>query len=562
MFTRISTQAIALILFLAASAVTLFSQTTEFTYQGKLQDGAIAANANYDFEFVLYDSPGGGTQIGTTNSRNNIAVASGIFSVTLDFGAGFPGADRFLEIRVRPAGGPVFTTLAPRQKVNSAPYGIRSQTAGTADTAMNAAQLGGISASQFVQTNDPRLTDARPPAAGSTNYVQNTTTTQASTNFNISGNGTAGGVLSGSIVNASQFNIGGNRVLSATANSNTLVGLGTGNPTGGFGDNTFVGAFSGGVTTSSTGNSFFGQDAGADNQTGNLNTFVGRGSGSGNTTGSNNTLLGAETRALVNNLQFATAIGAGSDVLTSNTVVLGRRNGSDFVFVPGPVSIVGSVNVGSGGISSGGSVRGSEFRIGGRILGSPGGSNDNNTVLGSGSDVAPGGLTFATAIGAGAIATESNSLWLGRSADIVYIPGFLRLSQLGGAGATALCRNNANTIGTCSSSLRYKTNIVRFGLGLSLVRQLQPITFDWKEGGMHDLGLGAEDVAAIEPLLVTYNEKGEVEGVKYDRIAVVLVNAVKEQQFRIERQQKQIDALTAIVCASNATLEICKEQQK
>lgn len=32
------------------------------------------------------------------------------------------------------------------------------------------------------------------------------------------------------------------------------------------------------------------------------------------------------------------------------------------------------------------------------------------------------------------------------------------------------------------------------------------------------LGLGAENVAAIDPLLVTYNSKGEVEGVKYDRI--------------------------------------------
>lgn len=54
---------------------------------------------------------------------------------------------------------------------------------------------------------------------------------------------------------------------------------------------------------------------------------------------------------------------------------------------------------------------------------------------------------------------------------------------------------------------------------------------------MHDLGLGAEDVAAIEPLLVTYNAKGEVEGVKYDRIGVVLVNAVKEQQAEISSQR-------------------------
>ena len=57
---------------------------------------------------------------------------------------------------------------------------------------------------------------------------------------------------------------------------------------------------------------------------------------------------------------------------------------------------------------------------------------------------------------------------------------------------------------------------------------------------MHDLGLVAEEVAEVEPLLVTHNEKGEVEGVKYDRLGVVLINAIKEQQAQIERQQAEI----------------------
>lgn len=95
-------------------------------------------------------------------------------------------------------------------------------------------------------------------------------------------------------------------------------------------------------------------------------------------------------------------------------------------------------------------------------------------------------------------------------------------------------RNVNLQISTCSSSLRYKTNPALFTSGLNLVNQVQPITFDWKTGGMRDLGLGAEDAAAVEPLLVTYNEKGKVEGVKYDRVAVVLVNAVKEQQTQIQ----------------------------
>ncbi len=85
---------------------------------------------------------------------------------------------------------------------------------------------------------------------------------------------------------------------------------------------------------------------------------------------------------------------------------------------------------------------------------------------------------------------------------------------------------------------------------------------------MHDLGLGAEDVAANEPLLVTYNKDGQIEGVKYDRIGVVLVNAVKEQQTQIEQQRKKlehqqllIDGLRKLVCQNNAHAEVCKEKK-
>ena len=99
---------------------------------------------------------------------------------------------------------------------------------------------------------------------------------------------------------------------------------------------------------------------------------------------------------------------------------------------------------------------------------------------------------------------------------------------------------------------------------------------------MRDLGLGAEDVAAAEPLLVTYNENGEVEGVKYDRVAVVLLNAVKEQQAQIEmltqtnlslqnqvyKQNEtngllmsQFDGLKKVVCNSNPGAEICMKKE-
>ena len=67
----------------------------------------------------------------------------------------------------------------------------------------------------------------------------------------------------------------------------------------------------------------------------------------------------------------------------------------------------------------------------------------------------------------------------------------------------------------------------------------------------------------IEPLLATLDAKGNVEGVKYDRIGVVLINAIKQQQSqierqerRIEKQQSEIDALRAFVCSRDKLAKI------
>ena len=64
---------------------------------------------------------------------------------------------------------------------------------------------------------------------------------------------------------------------------------------------------------------------------------------------------------------------------------------------------------------------------------------------------------------------------------------------------------------------------------------------------MKDIGLGAEDVARVEPLLTFKNANGEIEGVKYGQLNIVLINAIKQQQEQIDRQQAQIIALTRLV---------------
>ncbi len=391
---------VLVLLFLAVvvvcSARVSCAQTTEFTYQGNLRDGGNAANGNYDFEFALFDMLSAGSQTGATIPKNNVSVTNGGFSVKLDFGPVFPGANRFLEIRVRLVGQPGFTTLVPRQLVNSAPYSVKSLNTDNAATATNALQLGGVAANQYVLTGDARLTDARDPLPNSANYVQNQNTApQSSSNFDISGTGRA------AIFNAtSQYNIGVNRVLSIGGTNNIFAGAGAGqnntgsnnsffgrvagaaNTTGAFnaffgvsagdsnttgnnnaffgqsagqantngGSNAFFGETSGFLTTTGFGNSFFGASAGLNNTLGNDNVIVGRDAGLTNTTGSSNTIIGSNANVGANNMTFATAIGSGAVVNASSTVVLGRA--ADTVQVPGGLNVTGTFTASGAGLNS------------------------------------------------------------------------------------------------------------------------------------------------------------------------------------------------------------------
>jgi len=311
----------------------VFSQTTEFSYQGFLSDNSASANGSFDFEFRLFDVSSGGSALATLQ-RSNVPVTNGVFNVVLDFGA-FPAANRYLEIGVRTTGGGAYTTLAPRSKILSTPLATNANNAANAN---NSQQLGGVAASQFVQTTDARLSDARNPLPNSTNYIQNRTTVQTSANFNINGNGTLGGTLTADIVSAStQFNLGLNRVLAKVGQNNLFLGTLAGSANGGI-QNTLLGDSAGRDNTGNE-NAFFGFVAGQLNTTGTNNTFLGSRSGMGNTTGSNNTFAGYNSDAGSNNLSNATAIGANAFVEQNNSIVLGSINGVNGATVSTDVGI-------------------------------------------------------------------------------------------------------------------------------------------------------------------------------------------------------------------------------
>jgi uncharacterized repeat protein (TIGR01451 family) len=262
-------------IFIAALAFLLFApivnaQTPEFTYQGRLTDGGNPASATYDMQFKLFDTPDVGT--GTPQGQNTrlVQVTNGVFTVQLNFGQNqFNGSPRYLEIGIRPPGSPdPYTVLAPRQPITSTPYAIRSLAA----NGLSAACVNCVTSNQILGVQGAQVTGEIPVAsipAGSANYIQNTTTQQSEANFNINGSGTA------DIFNAAtQYNLGGSRVLSTAGTRNVFAGVGAGQ-----------------ANTLGTDNAFFGFNAGLNN-TGNLsigrrfNSFFGTNAGQSNTLGS------------------------------------------------------------------------------------------------------------------------------------------------------------------------------------------------------------------------------------------------------------------------------------
>ncbi len=139
---RLQLAALALFLFLILPSSSLFGAPlgTAFTYQGRLNDGSGPVNSSHDLRFTLNDAATGPAQIGSALTNAATPVSNGLFTVTLDFGAGmFTGGARWLEIGVRASGSPAdFATLAPRQPLTPAPYVLYAPNAGTAATANSA----------------------------------------------------------------------------------------------------------------------------------------------------------------------------------------------------------------------------------------------------------------------------------------------------------------------------------------------------------------------------------------------------------------------------------------
>jgi len=213
---------------------------------------------------------------------------------------------------------------------------------------------------------------------GSGSYIQNTTTQQTGS-FNISGNGTVGGNLTaGTVAASTQYNIGNSRVLSIPGTNNFFAGVNAGTFNTSGSHNAFFGDNAGRDNTVGYSNSFFGNAAGLSNTAGVFNSFFGDNAGISNSTGGTNAFFGA-------NAGRTNSTGGGN---------------AFFGHASGRANTTGSLNSFVGDNAGASNTTGS-----------------NNTFIGAFSDGAAG-ITNATAIGANAKATQSNSVVLGNNASV------------------------------------------------------------------------------------------------------------------------------------------------
>lgn len=306
-----------------------FAQGTAFTYQGRLYDGANPANGRYDLRFNLYDALSAGSLVAGPLTNAPVTVSNGLFTVTLDFGAGvFTGPSRWLEVGARSNGvAVVFTVLTPRQPLTPTPYAIFAETAsasglsgtvgngqlannsvtvraGTGLSGGGAVALGGSTtlnnAGVLSVTGNPDITAA--PNTG--NVALGSTATDVNAASRIVKRDASGNFSAGTVTLAGNLNLpattatsgaiyaGGNLLMHEYGSGNFFAGLAAGNLTMSGVDNVGIGNYALDANTLGNYNTALGYNALTYNTNGSYNTAVGYLAGYSAPDGYENTAVG------------------------------------------------------------------------------------------------------------------------------------------------------------------------------------------------------------------------------------------------------------------------------
>ena len=116
-----------------------------------------------------------------------------------------------------------------------------------------------------------------------------------------------------------------------------------------------------------------------------------------------------------------------------------------------------------------------------------------------------------------------------------------------------------NKIGTLVSSRRFKEEIKPMDKASDAILALKPVTFRYKKeiesNGSIMFGLIAEDVEKADPDLVTRNEKGEAETVRYEAVNAMLLNEFLKEHKKTEKLEATVASLIATVKEQAAQIQ-------
>ncbi len=221
---------------------------------------------------------------------------------------------------------------------------------------------------------------------------------------------------------------------------------------------------------------------------GNFNTFVGLNAGRSNTTGLANTAIGAN--ALPNTTTGLVSNCIGSGALQNST---------------GQINL--AVGAGAG----------------------------SNLLLGQGN------LYIGTAG-----LNENSTLRIGDVQTATFIAG---ISGATSAAGVNVLINASGKLGTATSSARFKEDIRDMGEASGGLLKLRPVSFRYKPeldpAGLTQYGLVAEEVALVYPGLVTCDDAGQAQAVRYHFLVPMLLNEVQKSRKTVDERGALLQDLKA-----------------
>ena len=169
----------------------------------------------------------------------------------------------------------------------------------------------------------------------------------------------------------------------------------------------------------------------------------------------------------------------------------------------------------------------------GALLANTTGSNNVAVGLTAGSALTTGSGNVCIGAGVNGVAGESNTTRIRNVYTTV-------------ANGRAVYVNADNKIGTLSSSRRFKHDIQPMDRSSETLFALKPVTFRYKKDAdpsqALSFGLIAEDVAQVSPELITRDEEGKPQTVRYEAVNAMLLNEfLKEHKNSKSKLAKSIN---------------------